>query len=98
MRAFVPFFKRRGNFTFPTLAPVTVMPVVTPAMSHAAEEEHLHCTEEQEEEEDRATDRTKGIKEVRMTKTVHMRVAISVPMTIHRQDGRASFYGFFNSI
>ena len=76
MRALVPFFKGRRDFTFPTLAPVTVMPVVTPAMSHAAEEEQPHRSEEQEEEEDRTADRAKWIEVVMEPKAIRLRVAI----------------------
>ena len=76
--ALVPFIEEWGDVAFPILAPRTVMSVMPPAMSHTAEEEHLHCPEEQEEEQEREADRAEWIEEVRVTKTVHMRVAISV--------------------
>ena len=81
MSAFVPLIELRGKSAFPVFAPGTVMSVMTPTVSHAAEEDHLHEAEEQEEEEDRAAD-AEGYKAKVMT-TVHHGVPIAVTVAIH---------------
>ena len=48
MRTLVPFVEHGRDVVFPVLAPGAVMSVVTPAATHAAEEDHLHEAEEKE--------------------------------------------------
>lgn len=84
MRAFVPFFKRRRDVTFPAFAPVSV---VTPAMPHSAEEDHFHEAEEQEEEKEGEADRAKRIEVMAIAKGISVRVTVSIPVAVHRRDG-----------
>ena len=83
MSSFVPFVEHGRHAAFPVLTAMTVFAmsvVMTPAVAHhAAEEDHFHQPEEQEEEKDGTTDRSERIKEVGVSKSVRsMRVAISV--------------------
>ena len=75
MSSLVPFIEHGGDAAFPIFTPGTMMP---PTMSHAAEEEHLHGAKEQEEEQEGEADRAEGIEEVRMPKSIRLRVAISI--------------------
>ena len=82
----MPLFKHGRDAVFPMPAPGSMMLVTFPAaMTHAAEEDHSHGTEEEKEEEDGAADRAEW--EEHSVMTVH-RIAVSIPTTIHhRRDG-----------
>ena len=97
VRALVPFIEHGWSAVFPAFAPRIVHMMA--AVTHSAEEDHLHEAEEEEQEEDGAADGAEW-EEPKVMAAVHLIAgAVTVAMTVHhRRDGGdlSAFGGFGN--
>ena len=93
----VPFIEHGWSAIFPAFAPWTVL--VMSAVTHSAEEDHLHEAKEEEQKEKGETDRAERIEVMAISEAISIPVRVGMTITVHhRRDGRdlSAFSSFRN--